>query len=183
MAPHRVAPAQKKLLSRLAERFGENCVREWAAFSGLGRHYSPRLDLAVGPFAVDDLHLRDRYDELALRHRKFLSQLWMHHRENVLRYGGVTVTALDTALRVNWNARCFLAIEIENKVSRKHLMGGAVNAAALGRLGIVVGWTEDKVRALVQVRQYLAFLGSVGKPTIIVENLLILTREQVLATF
>ena len=29
---------------------------------------------------------------------------------------------------------------IENRVSRKHLMDGAINASALGRIGVVLPW-------------------------------------------
>ena len=79
---------------------------------------------------------------------------------------------------LNENSRCLLAIEIENNVSRKHLLGGAVNAAALGRLGIVVGWTENKVKALVKLQTYWDFLYSVGKNTFNTRNLVILSPQQ-----
>jgi hypothetical protein len=60
-------------------------------------------------------------------------------------------------------------------------MGGAVNAAALGRFGVVVGWDPAKVRALVRTKTYLAFLDQVGKPTFQTANLLILGRHQLQA--
>ena len=59
-------------------------------------------------------------------------------------------------------------------------MGGAINAAALGRLGIAVGWTREKVKAFVKLRSYLLFLASVGKNTFHPYNLLVLSKEQVL---
>lgn len=92
-------------------------------------------------------------------------------------------TTLDEALGANGNARCFLAIEIENKVSRKHLLGGMINAAALGHLGIYVGWSDVMVRAMLRARRYLHFLQSVGKPTMPVGNLLVLSREQAVEAF
>jgi hypothetical protein len=42
----------------------------------------------------------------------------------------------------------------------------------------LVGWTDEKVRALFRVRSYLYFLESVDKPTLLVRNLLILSRAQ-----
>lgn len=107
--------------------------------------------------------------------------LWRYHQANEQKFGGDTSQAtpsLDHALSGNHNARCFLAIEIENKVSRKHLMGGIMNAVALGHLGLAVGWTADKVRAMFRARAYLHFLEAVDKPTLLVRNLLILSREQ-----
>ena len=47
------------------------------------------------------------------------------------------------------------------------LLGGAVNAAALGRIGIVVAWTSEKLKAFAKLRRYLNFLGIVGKNTLI----------------
>ena len=78
----------------------------------------------------------------------------------------------------NYNSRCFLGIEIENEVSRKHLMGGAINAAALARFGIVIGWTADKLQALLRLMCYLQFLGEVGKNTFRPYNLWILSPQQ-----
>jgi hypothetical protein len=57
-------------------------------------------------------------------------------------------------------------------------MGGAINAAALGRIGIAVGWTPDKVRAFVKLRSYLLYLARVGKNTFNPINLLVLSRQQ-----
>ena len=62
-------------------------------------------------------------------------------------------------------------------------MGGALNAAALGHLGVVIGWTDEKVRAMFRVRQYLRYLGDARKPTIGLGNLLILGRKQAIEAF
>jgi hypothetical protein len=57
-------------------------------------------------------------------------------------------------------------------------MGGIMNAVSLGHLGIAIGWSDEKVRAMFRARAYLHFLESVDKPTLLVRNLLILSREQ-----
>jgi hypothetical protein len=95
-------------------------------------------------------------------------------REYSPEFNGISLQRMSAA---NPNARCFMAIEVENRVSRKHLMGGAINAAALGRVGIVVGWSTEKMRALVRTRAYLQYLGFVGKQTFQTGNLLIMTPD------
>lgn len=62
-------------------------------------------------------------------------------------------------------------------------MAGAVNVAPVGHLGIVIGCTDEKVRAMFRVRQYLRHLGDVRKPTIWLVNLLILGRKQAIEAF
>lgn len=151
---------------------------EWRTMAGLAM-YSPCLDVAVGPFATGDLQLGEKFDALLAQHHEFLHHLYELSTENLDRHGegGERFDFNDLARR-NWNSRCFLAIEIENRVSRKHLMGGAINAAALGRIGIAVGWTPDKVRAFVKLRSYLLYLARVGKNTFNPINLLVLSRQQ-----
>jgi len=177
-----VKPQQRRWLSQLRSRFGNECVVEWRAFVDRQDRYCPHLDLAVGPFStVPGERKVEEYRLLSGTHRAFLNELWTCHSQNEARLGfqdDQCAADLDEALSANRNARCFLAIEIENVVSRKHLMGGVVNATALGHLGILIGWTADKVRALFRARKYLHFLTRVGKPAIAVGNLLVLGRDQ-----
>jgi hypothetical protein len=158
---------------------GIEVIPEWRAMAGQEGVYSPRLDLAVGPFAVGhDVYVHE-YHELVDRYGAFLHLLYERSIENMQRFGHANdATPFNEVIHRNDNSRCFLAIEIENLVSRKHLMGGAINAAALGRVGIAVGWTERMVRAFVKLRAYLLYLASVGKNTFHPFNLLIVSREQ-----
>ncbi|MCC6242136.1 MAG: hypothetical protein IT353_04815 [Gemmatimonadaceae bacterium] len=151
---------------------------EWHAFSGTDSQYSPRLDLAVGPFAIGGLNLGEKYDELSIVHRKYIESLWRAHASNIGCSDEDTSGMFHTVSSQNSNARCFLAIEIENRGSRKHILGGMLNAAALGRFGIMIGWTEESVHMLVRARRYLEFLLEVRKPSLPFSNLLILNREQ-----
>lgn len=161
---------------------------EWRAIENISGIYSPRVDIAVGPFSV----IRGgtcsiEHDQLVDDSQVFLKHMIRYHRSNVARYRNTDDARIDEALHLpsitdlkyhNRNARCFLAIEIENRVSRKHLLGGAVNAAALGRVGVVVGWNEEKVAAIIKLQAYWDFLGTVGKPSYPTKNLLILSPEQ-----
>lgn len=173
---------QKMVAARLSELFtGVSVQCEWAAMSDEANLYSPRLDIAVGPFATHARYI-EQYDELMDKHPGLIERMMICHCENIAIYnGGEFDVSFERLKYKNQNARCFLAIEIENRVSRKHLMGGAINAAALGRIGIAVAFRDDKLKAFVKLRSYLNFLASVGKNTFDTTNLLILSADQLLA--
>src|SRR4051812_24011258 len=115
-------------LKLLEHAFRGDCVKEWVAFPGIRDRYSPRLDLAVGPFSTTpDQQKIDEYYSLAKAHQILLERLWSCHLSNEAQFDArdnLAPDSLSSALGGNRNARCFLAIEIENAVSRKHLMGG-----------------------------------------------------------
>lgn len=142
--------------------------------------YSPRVDLAVGPFATHERHESIYDNMLDLQNiRSFLQKLIGFYSENLMNYGDyVTPRAYDQVVYQNLNARCFMAVEIENKVSRKHLMGGAINASALGRVGIVIPWTKDKLKAFIKLVRYMQYLKDASKNMFNTTNLLIVTKEQ-----
>lgn len=121
----------------------------------------------------------NEYDRLMEISREFIEMLIVYTLENIREYEAInSVITFENLKNKNRNARCLLAIEIENKVSRKHLMGSAINASALGRIGIAVAWNTDKLKAFIKLRKYLHFLGSVGKNTFDTTNLLIMDKEQ-----
>lgn len=171
---------QQQLAARLRMLFVNVPIEtEWATMHGENGIYSPRLDVAVGPFPVGNLVYISEFNELVEAHHPFVRALYELSVRNFEEFGELA-TRMDYSEMIyrNSNARCFLAFEIENKVSRKHLMGGAINAAALGRIGIAVGWTREKVKALVKLRAYLLFLARVGKNLFSPYNLLVLSKEQ-----
>jgi hypothetical protein len=180
MSESPVTEFQHILAGKLVPLFaGVPVVTEWAAMRGEQKLYSPRLDIAIGPFAVGDLVYIEEFDELLEKHDRFLRMLYDYSVSNFSDFGEAgSIFEMDEVLRRNRNARCFLAFEIENEVSRKHLMGGAINAAALGRIGVAVGWTGGKVKAFVKLRSYLLYLASVGKNTFNPYNLLVLSKDQ-----
>jgi len=155
--------------------------KEWRAIKNIPGLYCPRIDIVIGPFAEEG-SLINQYDALMDSYRPFIEHLMDYHHENLRGWGdprhGFRFQNYDQIKSMNKNSRCFLAIEIENCVSRKHLLGGAVNASALGRVGIVIGWTVEKIKALVRLREYWHFLGSVGKNTFDTSNILFLSQDQ-----
>jgi hypothetical protein len=67
---------------------------------------------------------------------------------------------------------------VENKNSRKHLMGSIINAGALGRVGILVAWQEKVLRAATRMREYFDFLQEAEKRTFNMSDVLVLSRNQ-----
>jgi hypothetical protein len=182
MAADEIAQWQIWLAERLsALHGGVETQREWATMAGQTGIYSPRLDVAVGPFATGEQQFGDAYDELIANHGNFAHRLCELGNENVAAHGNdAHFSTFEDISHRNWNARCYMAIEIENKVSRKHLMGGAINAAALGRIGVAIGWTTEKVRAFIKLRSYLLYLSQVGKNTFHPYNLIVVSRDQMM---
>ena len=140
--------------------------------------YSPRLDIAVGPFSlIDGCSEEHAYNELCERSYEFLHHLIDYHKANAEdpRSADDIFMAL---LRFNPNSRCFLAIEIENEVSQKHLLGGALNASVLGRVALAVGFNQKSHNAFLRLKRYFSFLKYVGKNSFDADNLLVITPKQ-----
>lgn len=175
---------QRRIADLLCQIYPEVPVKSpWSAMSGERHIYSPQVDVAVGPFATGTSRCFRRYDQLTDDSRQFIEEIIASHLQNIRDYEDWTdipEISYSTIKSRNRNARCLLVIEVENQVSRKHLMGGAINAAALGRIGIVIGWTEEKLRAFVKLRRYFQFLAAVGKNTFDTTNLVILGKDQLL---
>jgi len=156
--------------------------REWRAMKEQRSLYCPRVDIAVGPFVYDNNCITDQHDYVVRQWEKPIKAMLAYHKQNV---GSLSwencQTSFEDLCYKNKTARCFLAIEIENRVNRKHLIGAAVNAIALGRIGIIVAYTPDKLKACVKIRRYLWFLSNATN--LGTSNLLILNREQLANSF
>jgi hypothetical protein len=156
---------------------------EWTAFTGYHNHYSPRVDIAVGPFSIvagqNQTHC---YDQLAATEniRLFFRKLYNIHIQNIgLEVNNeIIIPPFEDLIYKNQNARCFLAIEIENENSKKHIMGSLINAASLGRIGIGVAYTDKVMRTFIRIMNYLGFLRRVEKNTYDTTNFLIVSKEQ-----
>ncbi len=113
--------------------------------------YSPRIDVAIPPFAFEE-----RYIE---KYRAILS-------ENESFFNGLKEKALNGArldFTKNLNPRCFLAVEIENSTGNdaKHILGSITNASILGKIGILV--TMNSKNCLKRISKYLKFAKDVEK--------------------
>ncbi|MBL7681714.1 MAG: hypothetical protein JNK00_00005 [Flavipsychrobacter sp.] len=181
----------KELQSYLATRFDallpdeHEVEKEWVSFRGGNMlQYSPRVDVAVGPFSIE--HGQNRINEYnqAVENEPLnglLRRLFELHRENVIAggYHEIEVPDFGVLIKKNQNARCLLALEIESQNSRKHIMGSIVNAASLGRIGMGIGYTDKAVRTFLRISSYLSFLKRVEKNTYDTTNFLVLSVAQI----
>jgi hypothetical protein len=172
-----------KLIGLFEGLVGEDDIgTEWIPFGKEDSRskYSPRIDVAVGPFAYGDRRLGMVYDELSDNSSRFIIALYGTFRENAEGFSFKSEIP-DTIMRVNRvnpNARCLISIEIERSGSRKHRLGDIVNACSLGRVGVVVAWDDSVLRSFLRITEYLRFLRSRDKPSYSTGNLVILTKSQ-----
>lgn len=156
---------------------------EWTAFTGYQNHYSPRVDIAVGPFStVGEQNQTHVYNQLVITKniQSFIRKLYEVHIENIgLEVNNeIRIPSFEDLIYKNQNARCFFAIEIENENSKKHIMGSLINAASLGRIGIGVAYSEKTMRTFIRIMNYLGFLKRVEKNTYDTTNFLIVSKDQ-----
>jgi len=171
---------QQLLKRKLSSIYNGNIIdTEWRTKLSKEKAYSPRIDVAIGPFAIEERFI-EIYNQMYDNPKSifFINKLYDYHCHNL---GIIKDEEFIGKLKhFNENARCFMAIEIENKVSAKHLLGGIVNASALSRVGILVPWNPGIYRASKRMIQYFKFLKNVGKNTFDTKNVLILFKEQLI---
>jgi hypothetical protein len=166
---------QLKVKRVLKHIYGEVKV-QWYPFAGHSRRiYSPAIDIAVGPFAIQRRY-EAQYTKILRKSQGFIKCLIEAHNQNV--ENNEEQTSFERILHFNENARCLIGIEIENTGSRKHCIGDLVNTSALGRIGLLVAWSPEVLRTFLRQRVYLGYLASVGKNTFRTENALVLTKRQ-----
>ena len=155
----------------------DNVIPEWdVAKNSMDAYtrslYCPRVDFAVGPFNIDaNVHQNQRLiNEMYEKHMRFIEQLKSKSDKR------------SRELSLNKNPRCFLAIEIENKTSRKHRLGSLVNASVLGKVGIILAWNPKVFQSFVKILNYLEYAESVGKQRYGIQNALIVEKEDFFET-
>ncbi|HEX9255180.1 MAG TPA: hypothetical protein VF938_06530 [Candidatus Angelobacter sp.] len=149
---------------------------QWCAFRGEGhRTYAPRVDIAVGPFAMHGRFIEE-YTALMHETRRFIESLITYHNHNAQGIG--QPLTFEDILHFNENARCLISIEIEEGGSCKHCVGNLVNASSLGRVGLLVARTDKVLRRFLRQRAYFQFLEEVGKNTFKTANALVLSEAQ-----
>lgn len=174
---------QSELTESLIEYFDNLEVKsEWAAFKRGGLQYSPRVDIAIGPFNVQGPNIAHQYDRLvgSRKVRSLVSLFYEAHHQNIRAQFGrePRIPSLTQVVRRNWNARCLMTIEIENENSRKHIMGSLLNAASLGRVGVGIAFNEASFNSFKMIWSYQGFLRHVSKNAYDTTNFLIVTKDQ-----
>ena len=163
---------QDKVTNLLVRIFGEANVRkEWDVAKnsqdGFNRDlYCPRVDIAIHPINITT-DVENNVIEINNVHRRFQSFV-----DGLQQISGITLG------ECNKNPRCFLAIEIEKKGSRKHMLGDIVNASSIGEIGIIVPWDDKTYKAFERIKGYLDFIKSVGKTSDSPKNLLMIPKTK-----
>jgi len=183
--PQTVKEYQSDITTKLQKLFSTEEVKmEWSIFNeseDRKSKYCPRVDVVVGPLAMNG-SFEFRYNDMATTYRFFIIPLLKYYQLNIEKYADPRLpyenpTENDMTRR-NLNARCFMAIEIEHRVSRKHLIGSILNSSSLGRVGIIIAWSDEKLKAFIKLRNYLGFLKDRGKNTFEIPNVLIVSKDQ-----
>lgn len=172
------ARSKAEILYELKRIFGnDNVKKEWDVAKNSRDAYTrelycPRVDFAVGPFNIDaNIAYNNRLiNELYYKHEEILERLKSRSDSN------------DRALETNENPRCFLALELEARTSRKHRLGSLINASAIGKIGIIVAVDDSVFESLVKIRRYLEFLQRVWKTRNAPKNVIIITEDNFLKT-
>jgi hypothetical protein len=173
----------QEFLREYFKSIGEDAEIEsqWVAFRGeAAKKYSPKVDLAVGPFAYGVGRFIEDYDRMVRNSRVFLNSLLSLFRQNSNDFPSVDdippqCQGFD---QVNSNARCLMAIEIEKSGGRKHRLGDIVNACSLGRVGLIIAWDDGVLKSFLRIVGYFAFLRGVDKPSYETRNLIVVSKNQ-----
>jgi hypothetical protein len=173
----------KDLLRKHFENLGQKVELEnqWVPFRGEAvNKYSPRVDVAIGPFAYGAERCIQEYNELTRVSHEFLNNLLLSFKANSKGSSFETHIPVDCEAlnNVNQNARCFIAIEIEKSGTRKHRLGDIVNVCSLGRIGIIIAWDQSTLDSFLKITEYLSYLKGKLKPTYETKNLIVVSREQ-----
>jgi hypothetical protein len=141
--------------------------------------YSPAIDLAVGPFATHQRFINE-YDQMVYCSSDMIEAMLKCYRVNLRRFWSeFEAPPFEQLCRLNQNARCFMAIEIEKgNQSLKYLIGSAINASALGRIGIVLAWNQCRLNGLLRGREFLSYMKQLDKNSFDTTNLLFLSKDQ-----
>ena len=147
--------------------------------------YRPNVDIGIGPICrKGDDDFEDEYDEMVETIRKLITKWIRIFQKHCKKYRWVTkpLRPLKYTEFKNKNSerknKCFLAIELERKNSRKHFMGSIINAGGAGRIGLLLAWDEKALDIAIRVKQYLYHLGTKRGKTINVNNVIVLLKEE-----
>ena len=163
--------------------FNEDVITGRSARFSIGNNtYSPEPDVAVGPFAKTRSYIEE-YNQMAEDYIDFIELCILFHEINLKKYDIIFEKTANFESfytdAVNWNARCFIAVEIENRPSSiKHVLGSTLNAISLGRVGLLVGFSDVVIAKFLRCIKYLDFLKSVRKSEMKFENALVLSKDQ-----
>ena len=153
----------------LNDRINKPLIRKQKCMRLENGLYSPRMDVAVGPFAFSGYRFANideyNYEQLLALQRidNFL--------EKLIEYGRVLP---GFNRHHNPNPRCLLSIEIENANDYKHNLGSIANCSIMGKIGVYIDYDARRLN------HFFNFLSEMirRKKTKIYLNVIFLTRTE-----
>jgi len=177
--PKNVNKYQELASDSLSKIFGgSNVIKEWnvakESKNAFTRElYSPRLDIAIGPFNIDENieYNQNNIKSTIFSKRSFIETMLQNSEPPTNTF------TLDRFLNnINQNPRCFLAIEIENSGSSKHMLGNIVNVSILASIGVVIPFSDKKLSLCKRITKYVTFATEVRKLKGVFKNVLIINK-------
>jgi len=155
------------------------------------RCYSPIIDISVGPFSERrGVSLWKEYDDLVEFSSMLINDMLQQFKVNYQNFGEgffeIKERTIPRSYRnflsanedANWNARCFMAIEVENSGSKKHLLGDILNVSISGRIGILIGYNDKTFNSFLRQLEYFAYSIKAGKLKFNSKNIIVLKPDQ-----
>jgi hypothetical protein len=71
-----------------------------------------------------------------------------------------------------------MAIEVEDSGSKKHLLGDILNVSISSRIGIVIGYNNQKLQSFLRQLEYLAYTIEAKKLKFNSKNIIVLKPDQ-----
>lgn len=131
--------------------------------------YSPRLDVAVGPYAFPGYRFAiwddDRYEDLLDVQviKRFVQRL-----------KGIGRVLPQFNASFNQNPRCLFAIEIENHNNYKHMLGSITNCSIMGKIGIYIDYNSERLQNFYDFLREMIL----RKKTRLFQNVIFFTKEE-----
>ncbi len=135
-----------------------------------------RIDITVGPFAIERRRFEERYTELLIETKPFIESLIECHNQNL--DATEQRASFDTIAFFNLNAR--YALPSKSRIA--DLVSIAWATWSMHRLseddGLLIARSKEILRTFVRQRVYLRFLADVEKNSFRTDNALVLSAEQ-----
>ncbi len=159
---------QNKILTMLGDHFDE-VTDEWPVsleatddLSPDSDRYTPRIDVAVGPFNVGIENIKNKIESTFLRDTPEKLKNFIESNTS----------------GKNQNPRCTLAIEIEFSGSEKVLLGDITNASMMGLYGFVIA-NDSTMESLRRVFRYTKVVKDLEKaPQDLFSNICIISDSE-----
>lgn len=158
------------------------------------RSYSPMIDVSVGPFSEErGISRWSDYNQLVDFSRGLIDDTLAQFGSNYQNFGEGFFEVRERTLPIsyesflafdkidkdaNWNARCFMAIEVENKRNPKHLLGDMLNVSVSGRIGVVIGYNTAAYETFLRQLEYIAYTVKAKKIRFNSKNIIVLRPDQ-----